>query len=169
MRGDGTGVFLTDFGLAKNVATGSRYTRTGETLGTPAYMSPEQARGELSELTAASDVWALGCVLYELLSGGRMAFEGDSPAAVIGAVLTARPPPLTGQFRPIHRSVVNGNSIRSHVLHRWIERGAFGMPCLSNRLRRSAHAARDRPTHRAGLHLRFARRASRFRGSADAG
>jgi len=48
-------VFLTDFGLAKNTATGSRYTRSGETLGTPAYMSPEQARGELAELAPATD------------------------------------------------------------------------------------------------------------------
>lgn len=92
-------MFLTDFGLAKNVATGSRYTRTGATLGTPAYMSPEQARGELTELTAASDVWALGCLLYELLSGGRKAFEGDTPAAQIGAVLTTQPRPLR-QSRP---------------------------------------------------------------------
>ena len=86
-------VFLTDFGLAKNIATGSRYTRTGETLGTPAYMSPEQARGELTELTAASDVWALGCVLYECLAG-RPAFEGDTAAAVIARLLTAEPPSL---------------------------------------------------------------------------
>ena len=95
MTGEGANdrVFLTDFGLAKNIATGSRYTRTGETLGTPSYMSPEQARGELTELTPASDVWALGCVLYECLAG-RSAFEGDTAAAVIAQLLTARPPPL---------------------------------------------------------------------------
>jgi tetratricopeptide (TPR) repeat protein len=92
--GDGRGrVYLTDFGLARSVATGSRYTRTGETLGTPAYMSPEQARGDLAALTPASDVWALGCVLHEALAG-RRAFEGDSPAAVIAQVLTGRPAPL---------------------------------------------------------------------------
>ena len=95
------GVFLTDFGLAKNIATGSKYTRTGETLGTPAYMSPEQARGELAELTPASDVWALGCVLYEMLSGGRKAFEGATPAAAIGLVLTATPRRLEGVPRRI--------------------------------------------------------------------
>jgi tetratricopeptide (TPR) repeat protein len=78
---------LTDFGLAKDTRTESKYTRTGQTLGTPAYMSPEQARGDLAELTPASDVWALGCVLYELLAN-RPAFEGDTPAAVIGAVMT---------------------------------------------------------------------------------
>ena len=84
-------VFLTDFGLAKDVATASRYTRSGESLGTPPYMSPEQARGELATLDATCDTWALGCVLYELLAGHR-AFDGENPAAVIGAVLTADPP-----------------------------------------------------------------------------
>ena len=81
---------IADFGLAKDTRTESKYTRTGQTLGTPAYMSPEQARGNLADLSPASDVWALGCVLYELLAN-RPAFEGDTVAAVIGAVMTAAP------------------------------------------------------------------------------
>jgi serine/threonine-protein kinase len=91
---------LADFGLAKDTRTESKYTRTGQTLGTPAYMSPEQARGDLAALTPASDVWALGCVLYELLAN-RSAFEGDSPAAVIGHVMNGEPTPLQGIPAPV--------------------------------------------------------------------
>ncbi|MCI0342162.1 MAG: tetratricopeptide repeat protein [Planctomycetales bacterium] len=82
---------LADFGLAKSVATGSRLTRTGEALGTPAYMSPEQARGEASSLTPATDVWGLACVLLEMLSG-RPPYDGVTPAAVVGAILLREPP-----------------------------------------------------------------------------
>ncbi|MCI0343415.1 MAG: tetratricopeptide repeat protein [Planctomycetales bacterium] len=90
--------YLTDFGLAKSVATGSKLTRTGQALGTPAYMSPEQARGELAGLTAATDVWAIGCALHEMLVG-RPPFGGDTPAAVVGRVLLAEPPRLR-RIRP---------------------------------------------------------------------
>jgi len=84
-------VFLTDFGLARAITTGSKYTRTGDALGTPAYMSPEQARGDTTTLTPAADMWSLGCVCYELVAG-RRAFAGETPAEVIGRVLSARPP-----------------------------------------------------------------------------
>ncbi|MCI0343139.1 MAG: tetratricopeptide repeat protein, partial [Planctomycetales bacterium] len=84
-------VFLTDFGLARLVATGSRLTTSGIAVGTPQYMSPEQARGEVSSLTPATDVWGLGCVLYEMLVG-RPAFDGESPAIVIGRVVLSEPP-----------------------------------------------------------------------------
>src|SRR5262249_33360330 len=60
---------LTDFGLAKLVERDSTFTRTMAMLGTPSYMSPEQARGEAKQLTTAVDVYGLGAVFYELLTG----------------------------------------------------------------------------------------------------
>ncbi len=90
--------FLTDFGLAKSVVTGSKLTRTGEALGTPAYMSPEQARGDVASLTPATDVWGLGCLLFQAIAG-RPPFQGPTPAAIVGQVLLADPPRL-GTIRP---------------------------------------------------------------------
>ena len=60
---------LTDFGLARLTETESTVTRTIETLGTPSYMAPEQALGNNSQLTSATDVYGLGAVLYHLLTG----------------------------------------------------------------------------------------------------
>ncbi len=82
-------VKILDFGLARLSA--SDLTRTGIVMGTPNYMSPEQVRGDRSD--ARSDVFSLGCVLYELLSG-RRAFDADSMHAVLFKVMQAEPDPL---------------------------------------------------------------------------
>ncbi|WP_137722862.1 Stk1 family PASTA domain-containing Ser/Thr kinase [Prescottella subtropica] len=73
-------VKVMDFGIARAIADGaSTMTQTAAVIGTAQYLSPEQARGE--QVDARSDVYALGCVLYELLTGGPP-FTGDSPVAV---------------------------------------------------------------------------------------
>jgi serine/threonine-protein kinase len=96
-REDGTDlVKVLDFGVAKLEAEdhGAGTTRTGTVLGTPAYMSPEQARGE-KVVDHRSDVYSLGAILYELLSGDKP-HPGDSPNAVLYHIATHAPVPLAG-------------------------------------------------------------------------
>jgi serine/threonine-protein kinase len=81
---------IVDFGLAK-LTGDADMTRTGTTLGTVAYMSPEQARG--GAVDARTDVWALGVVLYEMLAGTRP-FTGSDEIAVLASVLEDTPRPL---------------------------------------------------------------------------
>ena len=71
----------------------SRHTIEGDVLGTPTYMSPEQANGDLEKIDERSDVWSLGAVLYEILTG-RPPFQADHPLHVLAAVLTEPPPPV---------------------------------------------------------------------------
>ena len=85
------GVKIVDFGLAK-LAGDTQLTRTGLILGTVAYMSPEQARGD--EVTAQTDIWALGVIHYEMLTG-RLPFRGENPQAQIYSILNRVPEPLT--------------------------------------------------------------------------
>jgi tRNA A-37 threonylcarbamoyl transferase component Bud32 len=82
--------FVTDFGLARRGA-GSGHTATGAVLGTPGYMAPEQARGEKG-LTTAVDVFGLGAILYELLTG-RPPFLADKPLDALVQAMQGEPPP----------------------------------------------------------------------------
>jgi Tol biopolymer transport system component/tRNA A-37 threonylcarbamoyl transferase component Bud32 len=104
------GIKLLDFGLAKQSAPlkpageatlTQALTQHGEILGTLQYMSPEQLQGK--ETDARSDLFAFGCVLYEMLTGKR-AFEGQSAASVIAAILEREPAPLTAA-PPLERVV----------------------------------------------------------------
>ena len=95
---------VADFGiaLAASTAAGTRMTETGMSLGTPHYMSPEQAMGE-RDLDARTDVYALGCVLHEMLVG-EPPFTGPTAQAIVAKVMTDEPTP-TGKLRktvPLH-------------------------------------------------------------------
>jgi serine/threonine-protein kinase len=89
---------VADFGIALAVSRsdrGSRLTETGMSLGTPHYMAPEQAMGE-REITPKADVYALGCVLYEMLAG-EPPFTGPTAQAIVARVMTEEPRSLTLQ------------------------------------------------------------------------
>src|SRR5207237_4568933 len=80
---------VTDFGLAKKVEGGSGLTQTGAVMGTPSYMAPEQAEGK-KDVGPPADVWALGAILYRLLTG-RPPFQAANPLDTIKQVVSAEP------------------------------------------------------------------------------
>jgi hypothetical protein len=85
---------IMDFGLARQTSKDeSRLTQHGAVLGTPGYMPPEQVRGELDAMGPACDIYSLGVILYEALTG-RLPFEGTS-LAVLAKIITEAPPPPT--------------------------------------------------------------------------
>jgi hypothetical protein len=89
---------IIDFGLARRVdSDDSRITHSGAILGTPAYMAPEQVAGDPSAVGRASDIYSLGVILYELMTG-HCPFEGRA-AMVLGLIVVANPP-LPSSFRP---------------------------------------------------------------------
>ena len=83
---------ITDFGLAKRVDQDSWLTRTEAVMGTPAYMAPEQALGKTREISTASDIYSLGAILYQLLTG-RPVFEGGTPLETLRLVAESDPMP----------------------------------------------------------------------------
>jgi serine/threonine protein kinase/Tfp pilus assembly protein PilF len=95
----GSHALVADFGIAKAVALagGERLTQTGSALGTPAYMSPEQAAGD-AELDGRSDIYSLGCVLYEMLAG-EPPFTGPTVRALMVKHFTD-PVPSVSRLRP---------------------------------------------------------------------
>ena len=99
---------VADFGIALAVSSagGSRMTETGMSLGTPHYMSPEQAMGE-REITARSDVYALGAMTYEMLIG-EPPFTGPTAQSIVARVVTEQPRPLIPQRRTIPAHVEAG-------------------------------------------------------------
>ena len=121
-----SGAKLLDFGLAKlrgpvspismsgmtRLATAAPKTAHGTILGTVQYMAPEQVEGH--EADARSDIWALGAVIYEMVTGTRP-FTGDSPASIIGSILKDTPPPISSR-QPLLPPALD------HIVHRCLEK-----------------------------------------------
>ena len=104
-------LIIMDFGLARRSgADDAELTRTGAVMGTPAYMSPEQARGDRREIGPATDIYALGVILYELLTG-RRPFEG-SALMIISQVVFQEPPPPS-EHRPGLDPALEANCLKA--------------------------------------------------------
>ncbi len=106
------GILVTDFGLARDEATRRHLTLSGDTLGTPAYMAPEQAAGR--SVGPPADIWALGAVLYRGLAG-RPPFVGQSALIVLQNV-------LAGDLEPLRRVARSVDPGLAAVVHRCLER-----------------------------------------------
>jgi len=120
-----SGIKVIDFGLAKagppvhgqqDVTLTKPLTGEGTILGTVPYMSPEQLQGH--EADARSDIWALGCVLYEMLTGKR-AFDGASQVSIMAAILEHEPAPLTEPVVPAWLDRIIRRCIRKNPDDRW--------------------------------------------------
>jgi eukaryotic-like serine/threonine-protein kinase len=125
---DQGGLKVTDFGIAR--AGASEMTETGSIMGTAQYLSPEQAQGHA--VTAASDLYSIGVMLYEMLAG-RLPFEGDSAVSVALKHLSEPPQPIS-QFRPdvspALESVVMA-ALAKDPAHRWQSADDFAEALLA--------------------------------------
>jgi len=144
---------VADFGIALAVeqAGGARMTQTGMSLGTPQYMAPEQAMGEKT-VDARADVYALGCVLYEMLTG-EPPFTGPSAQAIVARVMTEQPvaPAARRATIPAHVEDAVLTAIEKLPADRFASAADFGT-ALADPL------ARPRRTHRAPATARAVKR-----------
>jgi serine/threonine protein kinase/Tfp pilus assembly protein PilF len=129
---------VVDFGLAK-FATQARLTRTGTTVGTAMYMSPEQARGE--ETDERSDIWSLGVVLYEMATG-RPPFRAEHEQAIIYSILNQAPEPVgrvvVGVRKEFERLLARALAKDSRERYQRMEELAADLDVLKEALRREA-------------------------------
>lgn len=123
---------VADFGIARALSGSEGVTQTGLTVGTPGYMSPEQASGEHA-LDARTDVYSLGCVLYECLTG-EAPFTGPTAAAVISRVMTEQPRPITATRPTVSRELES-------AVARALSRAAADRPASAGEFARQLDAA----------------------------
>jgi eukaryotic-like serine/threonine-protein kinase len=141
---------VADFGIALAVSSagGTRMTETGMSLGTPHYMSPEQATGE-REITARSDVYALGCVTYEMLLG-EPPFTGPTAQAIVAKLLTEKPARLLPRRDRIPPEVEDAvlTALEKLPADRWGSAKEFAEALAGTAPRRKSVAATPAPASR---------------------
>ncbi|QEH35471.1 Serine/threonine-protein kinase PrkC [Aquisphaera giovannonii] len=155
---------VTDFGLARHLALGSSLTQSGAAVGTPSYMAPEQAQGRAGEVGPASDLYALGAILYELLTG-RPPFRAESAAETMHQVITQDPAPPSRLNARVPRDVetICLTCLRKDPRHRYADADALAadLRCFlrgeaiaarpENVLQRLARRVRRRPVASASI------------------
>jgi serine/threonine-protein kinase len=123
---------LTDFGLARLIEQQSTVTNSFDVLGTPSYMSPEQAAGHTKELTAAADVYSLGAVFYQMLTGSRAFLPEEQPRQSYGVGKRAtqsrtRNPKVDAELDHLLKCLESGATLPSAAavaddIQRWLRR-----------------------------------------------
>ncbi len=135
---------VADFGIAlaaSRTQGGTRLTDTGMSLGTPAYMAPEQAMGQ-REITRKADIYALGCVLYEMLTG-EPPFTGPTAQAIVARVMTEEPRSLTLQRHtiPPHVEAAVAKALEKLPADRFASAGEFASALFNPAFAREVVAA----------------------------
>jgi len=143
---------IADFGIALAVshAGGSRLTETGLSVGTPHYMSPEQAMGD-RELDARSDVYSLGAMLYEMLAGDPP-YTGSTAQAIVAKVITEKAPPVTAarDTVPAHVAAAIAKSLNKLPADRFATAALFADALATpGFIDTAGHAATSGPSRRA--------------------
>jgi serine/threonine-protein kinase len=153
---------VTDFGLAKRLEDNSGQTRTGTLMGTPSYMAPEQARGDVRKVGPLADVYALGAMLYELLTG-RPPFLAESAMDTVCQVTTRDPVPPTRLESGVPRDLetICLKCLEKEPPKRYPSALALAED-LANFL--AAEPIRARPVSQLGQLLRWARRNPKLAG-----
>jgi len=147
---------IADFGLAKVLAANASTTRTGEVLGTPGYMAPEQASGVIKSIGPPCDVYGLGAILYKLLTG-RPPFDAPDPVQTVMMVLSDDPVPPRRLQKRVPRDL---ETIALHALEKQPSRRYPTAGALADDLNRflSGRSIKARPTSTTRSVIKWTRR-----------